>query len=308
MLRMGVIGVGRWGRNHVRVLAELSREFSELALTAVCDIDMSRAVEVAKVYGIPYAFSDVGEFLKYVDATVIATSIESLSEVALKTIAMGKHALIEKPVATSSRAVAMLDRLVEEKGVVVGVGYIMRFNPVVEFIKGHLTRFNPVFMLFRRFSRRPSHIKKTHIVLDLAVHDIDLCLYLTNVNHWRLEAAKILHTDIDDSVIAILRAGDVYCSIHVDGVSVHKVREIDILGTNAFVRGNTDEGNIMVQWSNGKSDAVKIHGDEPLKKELRSFIDSVKRGRPEGLASLRDAINVLRIVEEIMSHTQPHHP
>jgi len=304
MIKIGVIGAGRWGTNHIRVLSELSKEQpNKLMFTAICDIDISKALNLAKTYNIPHVFSDIFEFSKHVDAAVIATPIETLSNVALKMIDRGKHVLIEKPAAITSKDIIMLEDFAKKKDAVVGVGYIMRFTSVIDFIKPSLTKFSPIFILFRRFSRRVEHIKKIHIVFDLAVHDIDLCLYLTDADSWKLEYAKIFHTDIDDSVISVLKVKDLYCNIHVDGVSLHKVREIDIVGTKAFVRGNIIEDTIMIKWDNGEFNVLKLQDEEPLKKELKSFIEAIELRKYGKLANLSDAFKVLKIVEEIMNYT-----
>jgi UDP-N-acetylglucosamine 3-dehydrogenase len=304
MIRIGVVGAGRWGANHIRVLSELSKELpNKLIFTAICDIDISKALNLAKTYNIPHVFSDILEFSKHVDAAIIATPIETLFNVALKMIDRGKHVLIEKPAATTSRDIIMLENSAKKKDAVVGIGYIMRFTSVVNFIKPSLTKFSPIFMLFRRFSRRPEHMRKIHIVFDLAVHDIDLCLYLIDADSWKLEYAKIFHTDIDDSIISVLKVKDLYCCIHVDGVSLHKVREIDIVGTKAFVRGNIAEDTIVIEWDSGESNFLKFQDEEPLKKELRSFIEAIELRKYGKLANLSDAFKVLKIVEEIMSYT-----
>ncbi|MCS7111086.1 MAG: Gfo/Idh/MocA family oxidoreductase [Ignisphaera sp.] len=304
MIRMGIIGVGRWGRNHARVVYELSRELSsDLEFTAVCDIDISRALDVAKIYGVPYAFSNLDEFVRYVDAVIIATPIDTLSDIALKVVGIGKHALIEKPGALNSRDLSVIERVATSRDVVVGVGYVMRFSHTVEFIKEFLSKFNPQFILFRRFSRRPNHLKGTSIVLDLAVHDIDLCLFLTDAESWRVELAKVFHTETDDSVIAVLNVRNIYCSIHADGVAPYKVREIDVIGTNAFVRSDSSRESVVIEWNNGSTDTLKLSGEEPLKREVRSFIEAIKFGKYGRLASPRNAINVLQIVENILDRT-----
>ncbi len=301
MIRMGIVGVGRWGKNHARVVYELSKELSaELMFTAVCDIDITKALEVAKAYGVPHAFSDINEFIRYVDAAIIATPIDVLADIALKIVSMGRHAFIEKPGAVNPRDISAIEKTAVDRDVVVGVGYIMRFSHTIEFIKKSFAQFNPMFISLRRFSRRPNHMTKTSIVLDLAVHDIDLCLYVTEAESWQLEMARIFHTNIDDSVIAVLKAGDIYCNIHVDGITPHKVREIDVIGINAFVRGDTSRESVVIAWSNGLINTLKFDGEEPLKKEIRSFIEAIKFKKHGRLATLKDAVKVLQIAEKIM--------
>ncbi|HIP57683.1 MAG TPA: Gfo/Idh/MocA family oxidoreductase, partial [Ignisphaera aggregans] len=107
VLRVGVVGVGRWGTNHARVLAELQEE-GLIEFSAVCDVDEVRARQVAKRFGVPLATTSLESFARSVDAAIIATPMDSLYPVSRKLLEQGIDLLIEKPVATTSQEVREL--------------------------------------------------------------------------------------------------------------------------------------------------------------------------------------------------------
>lgn len=298
-VRVGVVGVGRWGRNHVRVLKELEVE-GLVELCAVCDVNVERAREIASEFRIPHVVSSVDEFSKLVDAAVVAVPIEYLYSVSRELLSAGVHVLIEKPVATSVRELDDLIRVSESKGVFAMPGYIMRFNPVAERLREIYSKTKVFYVVSRRLSRRPQHMRKYSILLDLAVHDIDLCMYITDTMRVQVKSGFVKRLYEDDVVIAVLEANSALCHIHVDGLSLAKVREIELIGDEMFVRGDTDALTVYTKRGDGTYVIEKLKGEEPLKKEDRTFIRIVKTGEvPEGVPTLKSAREVLRVVEEL---------
>jgi len=134
MIKVGVVGVGRWGRNHVRVLKELESN-GEVKLEAVCDIREDVLEGIRKEFNIPLAKTDYMELLKHVDVVIIATPIDVLAKVSKDALSEGKHALIEKPVATTSKDAEELLKLAMESNTIAMPGMIMRFNNTVNMLK-----------------------------------------------------------------------------------------------------------------------------------------------------------------------------
>jgi len=298
MIKVGVIGVGRWGRNHVRVLKELEND-GKVKLEAICDIREEVLENVRKEFSIPIAKTDYVELLKHVDAVVIATPIDLLAKVSKDALAEGRHALIEKPVATTSREAETLLEIATENNVIAMPGMIMRFNGAVIALKELLRKEPLLYIILKRMSRRPKNMVPYPILLDLGVHDIDLCRYLTEDEVATVIKAHRLAMSYDEVIIATLRMKKgVYCHIHIDGVSPYKVREIDAITESSFIRVDTNTNRVAVYSATGER-IIPVEVHEPLKKELQWFIEVVKAKPRQYQPNLHDAINYLRIAEAI---------
>ncbi len=300
LIRTAVIGVGRWGKNIVRVLSELRHE-GIVDLIAICDIDYEKALEIAKQYGVPKVFSSIHELVNNVriDAVLIATPIDTLYRISKLCLENEVHTFIEKPVAEHPDQVLELKCLAEKHGVHVQTGFIMRFNPVVEKIKEIIFKEKVLYLVFRRLSRRPEHVRKYSILLDLTVHDVDLCLHLAKCNTYRVKWAFIERKGIDDVVLALIDTDKASCLVHTDGLSLSKVRELEVIAENIFVRGNTDNLSLTIKYPDGRIVTETLVWVEPLKKELRAFIDCIDKGLCRDVPTLDDAYHVLKIIEDI---------
>ena len=129
---MAVIGVGYWGRNHVRVLYEVERA----ELKAVCDVNPERAKWISISYRVPYFISSK-ELLKddSIEAVTICTWPTVLAKEAKKALEAGKHVLVEKPMATSSKEAQDLMKLAEKKDLILMVSFIERFNLSINYVR-----------------------------------------------------------------------------------------------------------------------------------------------------------------------------
>src|SRR6266478_10020563 len=125
-LRVGVVGVGHIGSNHARLYGEISStEFS-----AIYDVDLAKANAIAKKYRVTPAQS-LDEFAEMVDAASIATPTNTHYEVARSLLARGKHLLVEKPITDNTAHAAELVELAARNGLILQVGHVERFNPVL---------------------------------------------------------------------------------------------------------------------------------------------------------------------------------
>jgi len=295
LLRLGIVGLGRWGRNHVRVAKELEWE-GVVKLVAVCDIDEPRAKEVASKYAVPSYYASVEEMLRKedLDAVTIAVPIDELSRVASTACEYNVNFLVEKPVAMSSRVAKELRNRAAAKGLVAMPGFIMRFNPAIEALRKILDKEQPTYAVFKRLSRRPAHARRYSILLDLTIHDIDLARYLFG-EVGRVRWCELRPVDEDLVVLLLLEVGNMLVLVHTDGVSIAKVRETDVITRSSFIRVNTDDLEIFVRKAD-VLESLSVRGEEPLKKELKSFLLKV-RGVDVETPTLDDAVRALEIIE-----------
>ncbi len=297
-VRVGLIGAGKWGSNIARVLKELEQE-GLLEFELIVDIDVEKAKVLARKYGVP-KYSDNINDARVLDAVAIVVSIPYLAKTAMKAASMNLDLFVEKPVATSLRELEELKREAESRKLVAVPGFIMRFNPVVEYIREEASRLGVNVLELRRLSRRPPHARRNNILLDLAVHDIDIANYiLADKAEPMLKAWMHMKVSSDEVVKIVLDYDGVPAMIHVDGISPAKVREIDLITPEYFIRGNTDNNTITYLKTGEPPRTIKVNGEEPLKRELREWIRRVK-GEKSSSPTLDDAWMVLRILDPIL--------
>ncbi|PYK45172.1 MAG: oxidoreductase, partial [Verrucomicrobia bacterium] len=163
----------QWHSNHARIYAELLHaEF-----VAVFDIDPARAAEIAAKYNAK-ATRSLDEFSALVDAASVATPTSAHFPVARDLLAHAKHLLIEKPITENTADARELARLAAEKRLVLQVGHVERFNPVLSALEQRLT--HPRFIEAHRLSPYPNRSTEIGVVLDLMIHDLEIILHLVN--------------------------------------------------------------------------------------------------------------------------------
>jgi len=170
MVKVALIGLGSMGQNHYRVLKGLSG----IELTALCDIQQTRE------YDEPF-YTDIDDMLEKADfeAAVIVVPTFLHKEVALKCLDKGKHLFIEKPVASTVEEAKEILEAAQKNDARVAVGYIERFNPVVEQLKTEIADSEVYSIGITRVGPFPPRIADVGILTDLSVHDIDLIRYIT---------------------------------------------------------------------------------------------------------------------------------
>src|SRR5580700_5942282 len=169
-LRIGVVGVGVMGSNHARVLSELSG----VKLVGIVDPDRKQREHVARHLGCS-AFADLDSLIAHgVDAVTIAAPTHLHRDIAVDCAARGIHILVEKPIAST----------IEEGNAIVGAtlmaGHVERFNPAVEAIKRAIKGQNILSIAVTRVGPFPPRMSNVGVVIDLAVHDIDLIRWFTD--------------------------------------------------------------------------------------------------------------------------------
>jgi UDP-N-acetylglucosamine 3-dehydrogenase len=224
-----LVGLGRMGKNHLRVL----RETPGFELVGVVDGTATPPSDLGSI-----AFSKtIAELKVDYDAAVIATPTATHHEVALQLIGLGKHLLVEKPIASTFEQGREVLAAAQAKGVKLAVGHVERFNPAVrklrEIIKeGWLG--TPIHFSFTRVGGYPENvISGNNVMLDLAVHDIDVLRSL--VGPLRLEHS-ICHVTwregVFDTAEILLAAGSgASATVHVNWITPTKIRSIRVTGT-----------------------------------------------------------------------------
>ena len=315
--KIGIIGLGNMGMNHVRVYMNIP----DVEVVSLCDLSESMRISAAKVCGSAVLYSDYKEMLKKekLDGVSIVVPTKFHKEVALEAINVGVNILLEKPVAQNSQEALDITEQVKEKGVKCLIGHIERFNPAVEVMKQKLQEcIGEVYSVrVTRVGTAPIGSVENDVIMELAVHDIDVIMYLFDTNIKRVYAlrkSKIV-TNFNDVTFAILELENgVIVSLDVNWISPIKKREIIITGEKGMFHLNyipqdlcyykpPQEGNIYTKdmlFKRKEGEVVKFEIDkkEPLAVEIEHFIDCII-DNAEPRVSAEDGLSVLKVAEEI---------
>jgi len=238
-----------------------------------------------------------------VKAVAIAVPIDKLIEVAKYFITSKINVFVEKPVALNPDDVLELEEERKASGVVVQPGFIVRFDPVTDELKRLITIYGlPKFMEFQRLSRRPERLRVYPIVFDLTIHDIDLTLYLLGRHKWSIKSVTVLEVEgtVTQTLHAVLTYGNTLVSYLTDGNLPVKVRRVSIVFKDVYVNADYVNRFITINNPNGVK-TYRVEGEEPLKRELRAFINRIKGQEIPEAPNLNDAYLALRVASLIKS-------
>jgi predicted dehydrogenase len=300
-MKVGVIGTGTMGKNHVRIYSELK----EIEEVYAFDVDGEKAKRL-KEYGVIIC-SSLEELLERVDAVSICVSTKYHLEVAKRAIEKDVHSLIEKPIALNVREGEELVNLLEDKGLIVGIGHIERFNPIVEEIEKIIE--NPLYVEIKRHNPASARITDSTIVEDLMIHDIDIVfnvLYKSVSGDYELYSAGN-----NDLCKVLIKFNSSIVSLSASRKASKKIRAIYIEEEEFTIEGDFMNQEIYVYRKPGKYgienerytqeniiEKVLVNKVEPLKEELKTFIACVKKGEEFPITPVQ-ALNNLKICEEI---------
>lgn len=323
-LRLGVVGVGHLGRHHARILAGLP----EVELVGVADVRIEQARHVAEPLGVP-AYDDYRSLIDRVDAISIAVPTTLHCEVASEFLGRGIHALVEKPLASTTAEGRELVELAQKNRAVLAVGHIERFNPIWEQAIARAPR--PRYIDAERLGIYTFRSTDVGAVLDLMIHDIDLILSLV---HSPVVAVSALGTPVfgghEDLAQARLEFEDgCVADISASRASFEPSRRMRLWGAEGYASIDfaTKEATLIRPSDSlrrgemkldgvdlSRTDAVRDHlfGQvlrvehlkvpapvDQLTAELIDFVDAVRLGRSPRIPGTQ-ALDALRIAEQVL--------
>ena len=295
MVKVALIGLGSMGQNHYRVLKSLSQEFK---ITALCDVQQT------KDYDEPF-YTSLDEMLEKADfdAAVIVVPTFLHKEVALKCLSYGKDLFIEKPVASNNQEATEILKAATAINAKVCIGYIERFNPVVEALKNELEEKEIYSIGITRVGPFPPRIADVGILTDLSVHDIDLIRYITGheIEQVSIYKSKKIHNHHEDNAILSFRlSGEIVASITTNWLTPFRKRTIEVATKNGYYEANLMEQDLTEYSEYQKNNSYVIRKcmvkkEEPLIREHKAFAHYIKTGDRHGLSTIEDSMITLDI-------------
>jgi predicted dehydrogenase len=299
-IRVGVIGVGYLGQHHARIYSEIE----DTELTAVVDIVKKKADSIAEKYGCESCY-DYRDILHKVDAISIVTPTTSHYSIALDCLRAGKHILLEKPITTNVEEADELVAESDKNGCILQVGHLERYNPAVLAASGMIKE--PVFIESERLSPFLGRGTDVDVTLDLMIHDVDIMLSLVSSPVEDIEAvgAKVLTDKIDVAKAWLSFENGCKALATVSRLSPDKQRRLKVFQKNSYISIDYQSSEIKRYFRTEEGisfDITKPESSEPLKEELKDFINCVREGkRPKvSAAQGRDALKIVLKISEII--------
>src|SRR5580692_2777066 len=298
-IRVGVVGVGSIGKNHARICAGLK----EAKFAAIYDTNSDLARTIGRQYRVPVAVS-LDEFITLVDAATIAAPTTTHYEIGRRLLEAGKHVLIEKPITETPKEAQELERLARDRSLILQVGHVERFNPVMSALQERLTK--PRFIESHRLTPYPFRSLEIGVIMDLMIHDLEIILHLVRSPVKSIDAVgvPVLSKGEDIANARIRFQNGCVANVTASRISPEKMRKIRVFQEDAYLSLDyQNQSAEMFRLVNGKitREAVEVDKDEPLKRELQSFVECSRRGiQPvvsgsEAAAALELAIEITEI-------------
>lgn len=311
-----LVGVGRFGKNHLRVLKELEKD-GLCALYGVVDKNIEILRKLRKNYDVKTT-SDLTEFLNNdVDAVDIVTPADIHFELCKKSLSAGKHVFVEKPLTTSYSKAKELIQLAAEKNRILMAGHIFRYNPAVKKIKEliKLGELGKIYYMFGHYMGFKDPRREVGALFNFAVHHIDIYDYLLeetpeevvcNVDYFlerkHLEDLAVLILKYKSGTVGIIESG---------WLPPGRYRDLTIVGSRKSITSDLSKQTVTVHDIHVKKQnetlkavdkgitTMDVKTEEPLKIELRDFVECVKTGR-KPIAHAQVALRTIMIAEKAL--------
>jgi predicted dehydrogenase len=282
-IRAAVIGVGYLGQFHAEKYAGLP----DVDLVAVVDINGKRSSEIAAKLGVT-GFSDYRAIIGKVDAVSIAVPTLFHFEVAKYFLENGVHILLEKPITSTLEEAGELISIAREKNVVLQVGHLERFNPVIMALDGVINQ--PRFIESTRIAPFKTRGTDVNVVLDLMIHDIDIIQYLVQspVKHINSIGAPVFTSEEDIANARIEFENGCVANVTASRISLKSERRMRIFQPDAYISMDFQHKKVAV-FRKGVGEMLpgipKVDIDEKvlaevdaLQEEIKSFITAISTG------------------------------
>lgn len=313
-IKCAVIGVGKMGINHVRVYARLKGA----NLVAVSEVNVELGKKVAHDYSVSH-YSSYEDMIRLEQPKIVSICVPTSYHYEVASYCLKKkiNVLLEKPIATNYNEGKKLVALAKRMKVSFLVGHIERFNPAVQKVKqlisqGKLGRITSI--IARRVGGFPYQIRDANIMVDLAIHDIDVVNYLLDEfpQNISVNKSRIHIRTREDAVEYFLQYKTVSAYIQSNWITPVKIRSLLITGSEGYLELNyitqevkffqsrydkfkeetKDFSDFVLKFGTSKEEIVSVQKKEPLNEEITYFLRAVKKEQNLNSKFAVDALKV----------------
>ncbi len=295
-MRIGIIGTGSMGRNHMRVVESIP----ELQLTCAADISKENLDDASSGYNIK-TFSDHEEMADLVDAVMVSTPTTHHYSITKFFIEKGKDVLVEKPFASTLEQSDELIEMAKGKGVTIAVGHLERFNPAVEYIQDKVR--DPLFIEIQRLGSFSLRSLDVDVINDLMIHDLDIILQWDKSGIAQIDASGIpvISKKVDIANARIQFNSGLVANITASRISQKKTRKLRIFQKNGYFSVDYKKKRVKIYTIDGteiKEDIPAIEDVEPLFNLWNNFYKTVSTGINHNVTG-KDGRNALELAEKV---------
>ncbi len=296
-IKVAIIGIGHLGSHHLKIYDQLR---SQVDLIGVCDIKEDRTRRLAQHYRIPY-FKNYQELADQIEAVNICVPTSQHFEIAKFFLRHNVHTLIEKPITQTVEQADQLIQLAQENNLKLQVGHIERFNSAFEAIKDIAQ--DPLFIECHRLNPFPHRSLDIGVVMDLMIHDLDIILGLIHAPIKEIHAIGInVLTPLEDiASVRIEFENGCVCNLTASRISEDVMRKIRIFLKDSYISLDYVRQEAFIYRKQARQilkNSLPIEKQEPLKKELVSFVDCIRENKIPVVTG-QDARQALKIALDI---------
>jgi len=299
-IRIGVIGVGYLGQHHVRIFSEME----DAELVAVSDTHESRSSDIARIYGCK-SFENYKDMMGECDALSIVTPTTTHHEIAMDCLRAGKDILIEKPITVNIGQARDIIEQAARRNLILQVGHLERYNPAIA-VAAEMIR-EPRFIESERLSPFLGRGTDVDVTLDLMIHDVDIVMSIvgSRMKDIRAIGESVITEKIDVAKAWIEFENGFKALITASRLSPEKRRVMKIFQKDAYILVDYQSQEVRRFFKNGSGiscDVIKPENREPLREELKDFVDCVKtrkNPRVSGTEAMSALETVLTITEMV---------
>ncbi len=301
-LKVGVIGVGHLGQHHARLYSQ----FPDTELVGIADLDRNRAEAIGRQHGVP-VLPNLHELLDVVDAVSVAVPTTHHREVVQSCLEAGVHVLVEKPLASTVEDAKAMVAFAQQQGLILQVGHVERFNPVMDVVRGIVHA--PGFIECHRLASYQPRGTDVDVVLDLMIHDLDLILSLNLGEITQVEAVgvAVLSSRVDFANARVEFSGGGIVNFTASRMSTGRLRKMRLFQSDLYlsVDFQTRQGivyrraNLSNEMSSVVEESIQGNDEEPLKRELQAFVQSIQSGMSHGVSG-EEGLHALELAHDII--------
>ncbi len=295
-MRIGIIGTGSMGRNHMRVVNSIP----ELELTCAADISEENLDEASSGYELE-KFLNHEEMLDLVDGVMVSTPTTFHYPISRFFLEKGKHILVEKPFASTLEQADELIELANRNNLVIAVGHLERFNPAVEYINKFVEK--PLFIEIQRLGSFSPRSLDVDVINDLMIHDLDIILQwdrsgVANIN---ASGIPVISRKVDIANARIEFNSGLVANITASRISQKKTRKLRIFQKNGYFSVDYKKKRAKVYRIEGteiSEDIPAIEDVEPLFNLWNNFYKTITTGKNYNVTGV-DGRNALELADKV---------
>lgn len=305
VVKIGLLGVGNMGKNHLRNLAMLK----QVEIVFIYDFDKEMCKKLASTYGIKVS-DDLDADLQTVDGVVIVTPTFTHADYIKQVAKYVKNIFVEKPLTDTLKSSKEIVQLAKENDLNIQVGFIERYNPAVVALEKVIKNSDHIINIdFARTNKVSSRIIDVDVVIDLMIHDLDLALYI-NGKPRKIEAHGYIKDDMIEYARAIItHENGSFSNVVASRITEKRIRHISATCDDMYIDCNLLSKEVFVnkqtitQYLNdvsifSKSETINVRPQEALLSELMDFV-KLCQGESVKVPNEYDGLLAMEVANEI---------